>query len=157
MGCYSVASVPKSGSVGACWSLPGEKINSFVFFASLCVIICLPEEGTLLCLLSTIDSSAEQRQASSMGSAHRKECKRMAWHVPSELPMATQGWHLGDPFGHSFLTCSPGAPFSVTVGLLFPTYNHLFSGEIHSLFLLPSLTFPPMWWLFKLRSLTHLH
>lgn len=123
IGCYSVASVPKSGSVGACWSLPVTKINSLVFFAFLCVIICLAEKGMLLCLLSTVDPSAEQRQAPSMGPAHRKECKGMAWQVPSELPMATQGWWLLHSFVHSFLTCSPGAPFSVTVALLFPTHN----------------------------------
>lgn len=80
----------------------------------------------------------------------------MSWHILSELPMATQGWHLlGHSFGHSFLTYSPGAPFSVSVDLLFPTHNHFFSGVIHSLFLLPSLTFPSMWWLFKLDGLTH--
>lgn len=56
--------------------------KSFVFFASLCVIICLPEEGVLLCLLSTVDPSAEQRQVPSMGPAHRKECKRMSPTFP---------------------------------------------------------------------------
>lgn len=67
MGCYFVASVPKSGLVGASSSLPVEKINSFVYFSG--VIICLPEEGWLLCLLSTVDPSAEQRQAPMTGPA----------------------------------------------------------------------------------------
>lgn len=42
------------GSVGTRLLLPVERVNNVVFVASLCVIVCLPEEGVLLCFLSTV-------------------------------------------------------------------------------------------------------
>lgn len=145
--------VPKSGSVGACSSLPAAKINSFVFFASLCVIICLPEEGTAALSSEHCRPFCRTKAGAQHGTCPQEGMQGMSWHIPSELSMATQGWHLR---GHSFLTCSLGAPFSVTVDLLFPTHNHVFfSGVIHSFFLLPSLTLPSVWRLLKLGGLTH--
>lgn len=140
MACYFVASVPKSGLVDASSSLPVEKINSFAYFASLCVIICLPEEGSLLCLLSTIDPSAEQWQAPMTGPAPQEgmQAKQMSWHGPlSCLWQLKVGIFLAIPF--SVLSWSP----------LF-SHNHIFT-------LSSSLSdFPTLWWLLKLGGLTYI-
>lgn len=126
MGCYSVASVPKSGSVGACSPLPVGKIKKLCV---LCFPLCdnLSPRGRRAALSPEHCRPFSRTKAGAQhGTCPPEGVQVNISHIPSKLPMATQGWHpLGHSFGH-FLTCSPGAPFSVTVAL-FP-HNHIFSG-----------------------------
>lgn len=91
-----------------------------------------------------------------MGPAHRKECKGcLSTHPLSCLWQLKVGIYLATPLATPFLRALLVPPVFVTVDLLFPTHNHVFSGVIHSLFLLRSLTFSSVCWLLKQGGLTH--